>query len=274
MRSKHNKKRNTAFIYEALVRQLTKAFMKEDYEQKSIILSILEEHFKKNTCVAKELQLYNTLRLERKMPPEDAKMVLSESKRQYDLIDRKKLFEEQNEIVSKINKKLGKHTFQNFVPNYKELATIYQIFNGYGSPTKRVELEKRILENLQTHPEERGEQAPIGKLAFKTFVSKFNSTYGSLLSEQKELLNKFVTSFEDDNLELKIYLNEEIGRLKEVIMKSMSIKELQEDSTMKEKAEKVIQLMNSFSENRIDEALIEQVLKIQELAKEMNENGD
>ena len=48
---------------------------------------------------------------------------------------------------------------------------------------------------------------PLDNLTYKTFVQKFNEKYGaSLLEEQKNLLKKYITSFEDDGLELKIFL--------------------------------------------------------------------
>ena len=36
MKLKHNKKRNTAFLYEALVKEITKAVMDKDVEKKNI----------------------------------------------------------------------------------------------------------------------------------------------------------------------------------------------------------------------------------------------
>jgi len=44
---KHNKKRNTAFLYETLVQELTKAIVSKDEEKHQSILLILKEHFSK-----------------------------------------------------------------------------------------------------------------------------------------------------------------------------------------------------------------------------------
>ena len=55
---------------------------------------------------------------------------------------------------------------------------------------------------------------PIDNI-YKSFVKRFNQEYSDkLLPSQKELLNKFVTSFHNNGLELKNYLNEEVGRLR------------------------------------------------------------
>ena len=58
---KHNKKRNTAFIYETLTRELTKAIVEKNAARKNKILSLLKEFFTKGAPLAEELQLYGVL---------------------------------------------------------------------------------------------------------------------------------------------------------------------------------------------------------------------
>ena len=40
---KHNKKRNTAFLYECLIKELTKAIVREDKKRQTITKNILKE---------------------------------------------------------------------------------------------------------------------------------------------------------------------------------------------------------------------------------------
>ena len=58
MRLKHNKKRNTAFLYESLVKEMTKAALQTDETTKKAITSILKEHFHVNSLLHRELSLY------------------------------------------------------------------------------------------------------------------------------------------------------------------------------------------------------------------------
>ena len=58
---KHNKKRNTAFIYEALVKEFTKSVIGKDAQRKATIVAIVKEHFVKASPLAEELTLYNVL---------------------------------------------------------------------------------------------------------------------------------------------------------------------------------------------------------------------
>ena len=46
MKMKHNKKRNTAFIFEVLIRELTKSIVEKNDKQKKIIISLIKENFK------------------------------------------------------------------------------------------------------------------------------------------------------------------------------------------------------------------------------------
>ena len=62
MKLKHNKKRNTAFLYESLVKELTKAVVKKDTERKNVLVSMIKEHFSKGTVLNQELELYKALK--------------------------------------------------------------------------------------------------------------------------------------------------------------------------------------------------------------------
>ena len=61
MRLKHNKKRNTAFVYEALVRELTESVVKQNKNKQNKIVSIIKEHFKADSALKEELDLYRTI---------------------------------------------------------------------------------------------------------------------------------------------------------------------------------------------------------------------
>ena len=52
---RHNKKRNTAFIYETLTRELTKAIVAKNKTRKKEVLVIIREHFEGDSPLAREL---------------------------------------------------------------------------------------------------------------------------------------------------------------------------------------------------------------------------
>ena len=61
MKTKHNKKRNTAFIYEALVREIVKQSVTKNNKKRNAAIQIMKESFAPNTELRRELDLYKTL---------------------------------------------------------------------------------------------------------------------------------------------------------------------------------------------------------------------
>ena len=275
-KTRHNKKRNTAFLYEALVRELTKCIVSKDETRKGIVVSLVKEHFAKGTVLRSELDLYKTLYESEDLDATLCEKLLNEVKRGHDSLDKEQIFKEQTALINKINRLLSKNVFSNFVPNYKNLATIAQILNPDVSIKHRVLLESNLIESISAEAEDNREpMAPIDNLVYKTFVSKFNEQYnGKLLEEQRELLSKYIASFHDDGFGLKIYLNEEVSRLKAVMSEAAGQEEILEDNVLRENANKVLNILNDFRDREIDPAMIEQVLKVQQLAKELSVNGD
>jgi len=275
MKLRHNKKRNTAFLYETLVKELTKSVVNDDVKKKKIVLSILKEYFKKDSILGRELRLYKDVIESRDLDFHTAEKILYEAKMVYWTgFKNQKVYDEQSEVITKVNKDLSKSIFSNFVPNYKDLATLSQIFNDDLSVKKRVMLEKQILSNMVSKEKESKEKMkPIDKLTFKTFANKFNSMYGDLQEDQRKLLMQYVFSFSDDGLGLKTYLNEEIGRLKEIVKESLEIEEIKSDLTMLESTKKVINIMEGYKKQKVNDAMIQQILKIQKLVKEIQSDG-
>ena len=89
------------------------------------------------------------------------------------------------------------------------------------------------------------------------------------MSEQKELLQKYIFSFRDGGVEFKIFLNEELGRLKNIIKKSLQQEEVKNDTNMVRKSQDVLELMEDFKKNPISSSMVEKVVKIQHLVSEI-----
>ena len=268
---RHNKKRNTAFLYEVLTRELTKSVIEKKENIRMSILSILKEHFGKNNILSKEFELYNSLLKTKNLKSHVAEKLFFESARKYAQLNKKEIFKEQSIVISKINKNLPSGIFSNFIPNYKDLATLAQIFGDENlSVKRRVLLEQNIIDNMiETREVANKEMVPIDNIVYKSFVKKFNDSYATLLEEQRTLLTKYTSSFKDGGIEFKTYLNEELGRLKKNIELSLKMEELEKDTDMKEKTLNVLNLLESFKDTEINKKMLQQVLKVQNLVKEL-----
>ena len=178
MRLKHNKKRNTAFVYEALVRELTESVVKNNKNKQNKIVSIIREHFTGDSVLKEELELYKSIYETKDINKSTAEKIVVEVKDRYQSLDKKKLFQEQSALINKINKTLSNKLFNNFVPNYKSIASVYSIFQHALPVRDRVLLEENIVEQMSASVESKQEiQQPIDTIVYNTFVSKFNEPH-------------------------------------------------------------------------------------------------
>lgn len=272
MKFKHNKKRNVAFIYEALIRELTVASLNKKFEKKKKIEEAIKKLFAKNSVLGRQLSLYRTLLETRGVDYITAEKILYEVHRVYSTFDKKEVYDAQTAAIHHINHEITPQVFAKFVPNYKSLATMYNLFHVDQLNIKdRVLLERKIIERMVSKEEaKQPEKKPIDKFVVKTFAKKFNDTYGDLLEEQRKLLSKFVASSFEDNMDLKIFVNEELGRIREKITNSLSLKEVKEDDIMLENSRKVLHMVDSFKDKKnLGEKDLILLLKMQQLIKEL-----
>ncbi|MFZ9876643.1 MAG: hypothetical protein ACO3EY_06280 [Candidatus Nanopelagicales bacterium] len=273
MKSKHNKKRNTAFLYEIIVREITNSILEKNEQNKSFLINVCKAFFSNNSILKKELELYKAINEAHEMSSNLADKLLNEAKTQYNLLDKNKIFNEQTKLINILNKYSNGKIFNTFVPDYKNLATISQIFNNTTTIKEKVLLENQIVTKMSSSPEEveKEKMETLDSLAYKVFVRKFNEQYGnSLLKEQKDLLTKYVMSFADNGIEFKIFLNEEIQRLKDNLKQSLNNKEIIENSFLKEKTNVVLKKVEEYKNKTIDQQMVQEILKIQSLIKEIN----
>lgn len=278
-RFKHNKKRNSAFLFEALIKEMAKCVLRKDANRQTHVAQVIKEHFAKGTCLYGDLQAYRAINETKDVSSDLARRIVEEAKNQSKQIDRRKLFTEQSAIIKKINHSLGSEVYTNFVPDYKNLANISQLFSDTsGSIKKKVLLEESLIKSMSaSHNLEQSEEAemqPIDAIVYKTFVNRFNEEYSSKLQdEQRELLSRYVFSMSDNGVSLKSFLNEEVDRLRGVVRASYDLKEIKEDKKMTEKAKRVEEFLDSLHTAPINEEQVKKILKIQELAYEVTENG-
>jgi len=265
---KHNKKRNTAFIYETLARELTKAIVDKSAEKKAVVLSIVKEHFGTESVLTRELSLYKVLLETRNIQEKVAERMLQETKQAYSRLDSKEIFDAQSKAITSINKQIGQQAWANFVPNFKSLASVNAIFNTKTSVKSKVLFEQAIVDAMSAKVPlaESNKMESLDNLTYNSFVEKFNEKYTELLAEQKNLLNQYITSFADDGFELRVYLNEELQRLKGLVEQAS---ESTAETLIVQKLTQVREYLEGFRKRDFTDADLNKVLKAQELVEEL-----
>ena len=272
MKVKHNKKRNTAFVYEALIKEVTAAIIKKDKEQSDKIIDILRKHFNQDSLLKRDLECYRSLYENQNIDKDVSTKILKEATINKRMIDPEGLFRQQTEFIKDVNKNVSPSVFNNFVPNYKALATINKMFNTT-SPKEKVLLENIIIENMSNEVAENSSEA-IDNLVYTTFVKRFNEKYDdNLLEEQRQLLSHYISSFVDNSLELKMFMNEEISRLKKNLSEALKQEDIKNDADMVKKTKQVIGILKEFANETDKERVLLTVLKTQQLVKEIHQDG-
>ena len=145
-------------------------------DKKQQIVEIVKKYFNNGSVLKKELELYNSILESQKMPPEFSQRFLFEVKKDYESMDRTIVFNTQTQLIKEINQKLSNGTFSNFVPNYRNIASIGQFFQSTGMGAKRrLILEQKLVNMLSSEKKQTiQEMKHIDNLTYKTFVKKFN----------------------------------------------------------------------------------------------------
>ena len=268
---KHNKKRNTAFIYETLSRELTKAIVDKDRNRKATVLAIIKEGFGGNTILAEELSLYKHLLETKNIQSNLAERMLQETKFAYSKLDSAEVFDAQSRMIAAINKQLGQDVWSNFVPNFKSLASVNAIFNTKTPVKSKVLFEQAIVDSMSAEQPltESNKMESLDNLTYNSFIKKFNEKYTTLLKEQKDLLNQYITSFADDGFELRIYLNEELERLKSLISDAS---QNTVEPLISQKLDEVSEYLEEFRKREFVDNDLNKILKTQELVQELTQN--
>ena len=274
MKVKHNKKRNTAFLYEVLVRELTKAVVEKDTARTKKIKSILKEHFRSGKVLFGELGCFKALSDQDHFDRYTAEKMIFRAKKEYESLDQQDIFKEQSVVIKKINSGLGKEVFNNFVPDYKSYATLAQIFGNKLPVKSRVIMEQKIIDTLTSETPVAETLQPVDNLVVKSFTDRFNDTYAELLPEQKDLLTRFITSFNENEADFKMFLGEELKRIHTRVNDSLSLSEVKEDEHMVNGTKEVLNQISQLKVHNVTERQILKILKLQELVREYDTDAD
>tara|TARA_R110002012_G_scaffold94252_2_gene228232 strand:+ start:422 stop:1234 length:813 start_codon:yes stop_codon:yes gene_type:complete len=270
MKPKHNKKRNTAFLFEALVREMTKAVVRGDDERKKKVLKIVKKHFAKGKPLYEELQIYKSIYETKSADQLTAAKIIVECRNEHRQLDKKKVFKHQSFLISEVNKTVSPRVYNNFVPNYRSLASIAQLFSPDTPAKTRVLLENKLIQQMTLAQKPLQEKKGLDDFTFKQYVKVFNKEYSSLLAEQKTVLGLFI----NDRVSLVSFLNEEIGRLRTALSEGLEIPEIKADPTMVENTQKILSILDDVKKQKLTEQTIIEILKIQKLVNEVQSDDN
>jgi len=226
---KHSKFKNTGFIFELLVRQITSEIMSSS---KSVAETILKEHFNAKKELSKELKLYQFLINEKYNSEVKAEKFIDTILDARKQLDEKRLIKEKYNLIKQIKETYGLDEFiKSPISNYKTLASIYKIFevvstNEQYDPTDIVSSRFTIAENIINSSiqnkearikdavleEYKKQDEDLRAISYKMLVESFNNKYKNLTEEQKLLLREYINNINNTG-KLNEYISTEIIKL-------------------------------------------------------------
>jgi hypothetical protein len=236
MKIKHSKYKNTGILFELLVRQITADTLKGG---DSPAIDILKEHFVK-TSLGREYKLYESILKSKVLNEGRANMVISTILESSSKFNRTSLRKQKYNLINEIKKHYNLDVFFGAkIKNYKELASLYTLIEGYNSKnvsdsqqiidnkvtllehlTKQEvntnEVKENVLKEFQTYDKD------LRILTYKVLLEKFNSKYDNLSNEQKQVLKEFINSV-DSAPGLRDFYNSKINELKNTLNKEAKI---------------------------------------------------
>ena len=280
MKIKHSKYKNTGILFELLVRQITADTLKGG---DSPAIDILKEYFVK-TSLGREYKLYESVLKSKVLNEGRANMVISTILESSSKFNRTSLRKQKYNLINEIKKHYDIDVFFGAkIKNYKELASLYTLIEGYNSKeasdsqqlidnkvtllehlTKQEVNEKEVKENVlkefQTYDKD------LRILTYKVLLEKFNSKYENLSIEQKQVLKEFINSV-DSTPGLRDFYNNKIGDLQATLNEeAKNIKDKATQIKIQEVAKYLVELDKTAkvsNDNLVD------LLQYYELVKEI-----
>lgn len=256
---KHNKIKNTEFLFECLSRQVTSDILNDVKD--SPALKIIKEHFKKGSVLNQELELYKAL---------SSKSITETNKIDY-LVDsvgklRKKISNrELRNAKYNIVKAIKEHydvnqIFKTRIKDYKTVASIYKFFESLSTeiqPLEETNIRFNMIENLTILPAQgkkknkfesfSKQDADIRLLAYKMLVDKFNSKYSTLTESQRNLLKQYINNISNTN-SFKEYILSEVSKIQKEL-KSYLPKI--DDNVVKIKLKEAIKISDNYKKGQV-----------------------
>lgn len=283
---KHSKYRNTGVLFELLVRQITQEILSSS--DKEPAKNIVKEFFSKSKELSKELRLYKMILDENHNTEPRAEKFVDMVCSVRSKLNESKLNKEKYNLVKIIKEKYDIDRFMSSpITNYKELASIYKLFESTISDeeydvsdvfqskynlvehvmngsihNKDEKIQEKINERFET------EDKNVRLLTYKILVENFNKKYTNLNTQQKSLLREFINNVSNTTKFADYFNNERVGVIK-------SLSEIHNTITDKVTRIKLKETINTLSKMKIGKKISDENVSVlmmsYELQKELKE---
>jgi len=279
---KHSKIKNTSILFELLTRQIT-ADVLAGKSTKSV--KIVKKYFNENTELGKELQLYRILSEKHYKSTDRATHLVETVIKSRQRLNNLSIRREKYNLIKEIKENYNVTDFFNGrIPNYRILASIYNLFQAEASstafdPESVVNSKFTVLEHITSKSidvdetknkvlkEYNKKDKDLRLLAYQILVDKFNQKYKTLNESQKSLLKNYINNV-SNTYSMREFIDVEVNKIKKTL--KLHLPKVNDDIT-KIKLTEAINFADTISENKNTEKKLTTLLRYYDLITELED---
>ena len=282
----HNKKRNTALLYEFLVRTISSALVEGDKKRSSAALKILKRYYKPGTQLYKEFRLFNALVKTTVSSEAVTSTILTEARAAANSTNIEQLDREKSLLIRNINHIIKDENFYDQpISEYRMYATIQTLLNEWRKPSGTADIaamakyedqlhnwlkaEKKLVEHTISE-DSQGES----RLLMKVMMKKLNEKYSSSLnSEQKEIIRSYAFSAANDD---QTTIKRKLEEIKADLLRSIDsyIDSHKESEYLVKKINVAKSQMMNESLDNVDDSTVSRFMLYSALKQEISGEGE
>ena len=190
----------------------------------------MKEFFNPKTELGKEYELYKILLEKKYGKSEQANILIEAVTKNRRKLSNRRLKNEKYNLIKTIKENYSVVDFFNTkIPNYKVLASIYNVFELESSkekitPVEETDSKVTIIENICTEQKSKPKKKSIVEsqekdlrlLTYQLLVDKFNKKYSTLNENQRNLLREYINNLSNTN-SLREFIDTEVIKVKKIL---------------------------------------------------------
>jgi len=281
---RHNKKRNTALLYEFLIRHVSKCLIESRKDEANKAVALLKKYYKAGP-LREELDLFNHALHSKVRTAEYASKLIAQVLKEARRINARRLDESKTKLIKEINRTFDAASFfAHKIPNYVMYASLQSLLNNATGHKKLnesvtcLQLEEKLVTFMLAERTSQQSLAESLKLdpqynnaVYRIVINKFNEKYAGALNEaQKKLLSKYAVALISEN---KKVLTNAIAEELQAAKSSLSVisdTEIAKDKDLVKKISECRQRLEQVRPDDASEATIVAVLQFMSLAEEVS----
>ena len=280
---KHNKIKNTGILFELLTRQIAVDVMNDS--KNSPAIKIIKEFFNEKTTLGREKELYSILIEKKYKTAEQANILLEAVIKNRRKLSNRRLKNEKYNLIKRIKENYSVNDFFNSrIPNYKVLASIYNVFelesskeklgpieetdskisiveNICGQSIKQSKKSKDLVESYQSQEQD------VRLLTYQLLVDKFNKKYSNLNESQKNLLREYINNLSNTN-SLREFIDTEVIKVQKALKSHLRI--VDDKITKIKLAEAIEHTSTAIGGKLVKDSHVVSLMRYYELIKELD----